>query len=178
MSNSDLFLQAFGGGSPEKDAASSGKSVSPDERARLFADAFKAEPKAAPKPHLGQNWRINNTKALGLSFAEQYALGELADVPYRDLPDWVRDGGYAEPSADEKRHQKEQLAETGLTQSDRIKAEQARATLWDDIDSEALLQEALEAQERARELQAAKELRQEIEVQVLITEIDQEVEQP
>ena len=93
--------------------------MSPDERARLFADAFKAEPKAAPKPHLGQNWRINNTKALGLSFTEQYALGELADVPYRDLPDWVRDGGYAEPSADEKRHQKEQLAETGLTQSER-----------------------------------------------------------
>ena len=119
MSNSDLFLQAFGGGSPEKDAASGGKSVSPDERARLFADAFKAEPKAAPKPHLGQNWRINNTKARGLSFTEQYALGELADVPYRDLPDWVRDGGYAEPSADEKRHQKEQLAETGLTQSER-----------------------------------------------------------
>ena len=63
-------------------------------------------------------------------------------------------------------------------ESDRIKAEQERATLWDDIDSEALLQEALEAQERARELQAAKELRQEIAVQVLITEIDQEVEQP
>ena len=119
MSNSDLFLQAFGGKPPEKDAASIGKSVSPDERARLFADAFKAEPKAAPKPHLGQNWRINNTKARGLSFTEQYALGELADVPYRDLPDWVRDGGYAEPSADEKRHQKEQLAETGLTQSER-----------------------------------------------------------
>ena len=63
-------------------------------------------------------------------------------------------------------------------ESDRIKAEQARANLWDDFDSEALLQEALEAQERARELQAAKELRQEIEVQVLITEIDREVEQP
>ena len=115
MSNSDIFLQVFGGKSPEKDAASSGKSVSPDERARLFADAFKAEPKAAPKPHLGQNWRINNTKARGLSFTEQYALGELADVPYRDLPDWVRDWGYAEPSADEKQHQKEQLEETGLT---------------------------------------------------------------
>ena len=119
MSNSDLFLQSFGGKPPEKDAASIGKSVSPDERARLFADAFKAEPKEVPKPHLGQNWRINNTKARGLSFTEQYALGELADVPYRDLPDWVRDGGYAEPSADEKRHQKEQLAETGLTQSER-----------------------------------------------------------
>ena len=63
-------------------------------------------------------------------------------------------------------------------ESDRIKAEQARATLWNDFDSEAILAEALEAQERARELQAAKELRQEIEVQVLITEIDQEVEQP
>ena len=60
----------------------------------------------------------------------------------------------------------------------RIKAEQVRATLWEDFDSEALLQEALEAQELARDLQAAKELRQEIEVQVLITEIDQEVEQP
>ena len=119
MSNSDLFLQAFGGGSPEKDAASSGKSVSPDERARLFADAFKAEPKAAPTPHLGQNWRINNVKARGLSFGELYELGELQDVPYRDLPDWVRDGGYAEPSADEKRHQKEQFAETGLTQTER-----------------------------------------------------------
>ena len=56
--------------------------------------------------------------------------------------------------------------------------EQARATLWNDFDSEGLLAEALEAQERARELQAAEELRQEIEVQVLITEIDQEVEQP
>ena len=40
-------------------------------------------------------------------------------MPYRDLPDWVRDGGYAEPPADEKRHQKEQLAETGLMQSER-----------------------------------------------------------
>ena len=98
MSNSDLFLQAFGGKSPDKDAARSGKSVSPDERARLFADAFKAE--------------------------------------------------------------------------------QERANLWNDFDSEVLLAEALEAQERARELQAAKELRQEIEVQVLITEIDQEVKQP
>ena len=60
----------------------------------------------------------------------------------------------------------------------RIKAEQERATLWDDFDSEALLQEALEAQERAREMQAAKELKREIQTQVLITEIDQEVEQP
>ena len=119
MSNSDLFLQAFGGGSTEKDAARDGKPVSPDERARLFADAFKAAPKAAPKPHLGQNWRINVQKIKNLSFTEQYSLGELKDVPYRDLPDWVRDGGYAEPSADEKRHQKEQFAETGLTQTER-----------------------------------------------------------
>ena len=86
---------------------------------REMTDAFKAEPKAAPKPHLGQNRRINNTKARGLSFGEMYSLGELQDVPFRDLPDWVRDGGYAEPSADEKRHQKEQFAETGLTQTER-----------------------------------------------------------
>ena len=85
MSNSDLFLQAFGGGPPEKDAATSGKSVSPDERARLFADAFKAEPKAAPKPHLGQNWRINNTKARGLSFTEQFAFFEHNEPEFAEF---------------------------------------------------------------------------------------------
>lgn len=60
----------------------------------------------------------------------------------------------------------------------RVLDEQERAELWADFNSEALLAEALEAQERAHELQAAKELRQEIEVQLLITEIDREVEQP
>lgn len=60
----------------------------------------------------------------------------------------------------------------------RVLDEQERAELWADFNSEALLAEALEAQERAHELQAAKELRQEIEVLVLITEIDREVEQP
>ena len=119
MSTTDLFLSAFGGKEPEKDVASNSKSVSPDERERLFASAFRSESKAAPTPHLGQNWRVNNVKARGLSFGELYELGELRDVPYRDLPDWVRDGGYAEPSADEKRHQKKQFAETGLTQSER-----------------------------------------------------------
>jgi hypothetical protein len=119
MSIADLFLSAFGGKEPEKDSARGGKSVSPDERVRLFADAFRSEPKAAPTPHLGQNWRVNNVKARGLSFGELYELGELKDVPYRDLPAWVRDGGYAEPSADEKRHQKQQFAETGLTQTER-----------------------------------------------------------
>ena len=63
-------------------------------------------------------------------------------------------------------------------ESDRIKAEQARATLWNDFDSEAILAEALEAQERARELRAAKELKREIQTQVLITEVDQKVEHP
>lgn len=60
----------------------------------------------------------------------------------------------------------------------RVLDEQERAELWADFNSEALLAEALEAQERAHELQAAKEVRQEIEVQLLITEIDREVEQP
>ena len=119
MSTNDLFLSAFAGKESEKELASEGKKVSPEERSRLFVDAFKAEPKAAPTPHLGQNWRVNNVKARTLSFGEQYALGELTDVPYRDLPAWVRDGGYAEPSAEEKKHQKQAFAETGLTQSER-----------------------------------------------------------
>ena len=57
----------------------------------------------------------------------------------------------------------------------RIKAEQERATLWDDIDSEALLQEALEAQERARELKRGHDLKRDIQTQVLITEVDEKV---
>ena len=61
-------------------------------------------------------------------------------------------------------------------ESDRIKAEQERATLWNDFDSEALLAEALEAQERARELKRGHDLKRDIQTQVLITEIDQEVE--
>ena len=119
MSNFDLFRLAFGEKEPDKVSTKKGKATSHGERERLFADAFRSEPKAAPTPHPGQNWRINNVKARGLSFGEMYALGELQDVPYRDLPAWVRDGGYAEPSADEKRHQKQQFAETGLTQTER-----------------------------------------------------------
>ena len=120
-SNENLFLDAFGGES-RKQAREVNQGVqylSNDERTKLFQDGFGRERSEVPRPHLGQSWRINVQKMKALSFAEQYALGELADVPYRDLPDWVRDGGYAEPSADEKRHQKEQLAETGLTQSER-----------------------------------------------------------
>ena len=54
----------------------------------------------------------------------------------------------------------------------RIKAEQERATLWNDFDSEALLAEALEAQERAHELKRQNELRAEINATVLLSEAD------
>jgi len=60
----------------------------------------------------------------------------------------------------------------------RVLEEQERADLWAWYANDYDVTESFAAQERARELQAAKELRQEIEVQVLITEIDQEVEQP
>jgi len=60
----------------------------------------------------------------------------------------------------------------------RVLEEQERADLWAWYANDYDVTESFAAQERARELQAAKELRQEIEVQVLITEIDQEVKQP
>ena len=60
-------------------------------------------------------------------------------------------------------------------ENDRIKADQERATLWNDVDSEALLAEALEAQERARELKRAHDLKRDIKTQVLITEVDEKV---
>ena len=41
--------------------------------------------------------------------------------------------------------------------------------------SKALLQEALEAQERARELKRGHDLKRDIQTQVLITEVDEKV---
>ena len=60
-------------------------------------------------------------------------------------------------------------------ESDRIKAEQERAELWADFDSEAILAEALEAQERARELKRGHDLKRDIQAQVLITEVEDKV---
>ena len=121
MTNSDLFLDAFarGSGKNAREVNQGVKRLSNDERAELFQNGFGREKTEAPRPHLGQSWRINVQKTKNLSFAEQYSLGELKDVPYRELPDWVIDGGYAEPTAAEKRYQKAQFEETGLTQSER-----------------------------------------------------------
>ena len=60
----------------------------------------------------------------------------------------------------------------------RVLEEQERADLWAWYANDYDVTESFAAQERARELQAAKELKREIQTQVLITEIDQEVEQP
>ena len=120
-SNENLFLDAFSGES-RKQAREVNQGVqylSNDERTRLFQDGFGRERSEAPRPLLGQGWRINVQKTKNLSFTEQYSLGELRDVPYRELPSWVIDGGYAEPTAAEKRYQKQQFEKTGLTQSER-----------------------------------------------------------
>ena len=120
-SSDNLFLYAFGGES-RKQAREVNQGVqylSNDERTKLFQDGFGRERSEAPRPHLGQSWRINVQKTKNLSFTEQYSLGELKDVPYRELPDWVIDGGYAEPTAAEKKYQKQQFEETGLTQLER-----------------------------------------------------------
>ena len=50
-----------------------------------------------------------------------------------------------------------------------------REELWDGFDAGALLAEAMEAQERARELKRAHDLKREIQTQVLITEVEEEV---
>nr|WP_115093676.1 hypothetical protein [Synechococcus sp. UW106] len=120
-SSENLFLDAFGGESSKqaREVSKGAKYLTNDERAELFQDGFGHERTEAPRPHLGQNWRINVQKTRGLSFGELYQLQDLQDVAYRNLPDWVIDGGYAEPTAAEKRYQKAQFEETGLTQSER-----------------------------------------------------------
>lgn len=120
-SNDNLFLDAFGGESSKqaREVNKGAKYLTNDERTALFRDGFGQERTENPRPHLGQNWRLNIQKIKNLSFSEMYSLGELQNVPYRELPDWVIDGGYAEPTAAEKKYQKQQFEETGLTQSER-----------------------------------------------------------
>ena len=66
-------------------------------------------------------------------------------------------------------------------ESQRLEEEQRkrreREELWDGFDADVLLAEAMQAQERARELKRAHDLKREIQAQVLITEIFREVEQ-
>lgn len=120
-SNENLFLDAFAGKPREeaKEVNQGGQYLSNNEREELFRDGFGREETKAPRPHLGQNWRLNVQKTRGLSFTELFQLHDLQDVPYRRLPSWVIDGGYAEPTAAEKKYQKQQFQETGLTQSER-----------------------------------------------------------
>ena len=87
------------------------------ERAKLFSQAFASSAKKdLPQAH---SFRWDNTKVAKLSFAEKYSLNELEAKHYRELPAWVRDGGYAVPSENERKFQKQQQAETGLNQSER-----------------------------------------------------------
>ena len=90
------------------------------DRQNLFIAAFgKKESNDVPTPHLGQNWRYNMKKLEELSFDEKILIGNLEGTPYRELPQWVLDGGYVTPSHDEKKYQREAYTETGLTQSER-----------------------------------------------------------
>ena len=77
-----------------------------------------------------------------------------------------------------RRRQQEQEA---LEWQRKTKAEQNRAELWCWFEPEggadALVADAQEAAERVKELRKSEELRQEIQNQVLITEVNQEVEQ-
>lgn len=92
-----------------------------DERDQLFQAAFGREEATSPRAVTGQRWRINTAKMQKLSFAEKYQLQDLLnqDVPYSDLPAWVIDNGYVEPTKAEKKRQQQLTDETGLTTSER-----------------------------------------------------------
>ena len=129
-----LFVEAFGGDSRKEQGTNRGLPQGPDARAQHFQAAFGQPARAAlPEPHLGQSWRFDMTKVSKLSFEEKYSLADLRDIPYRDLPAWVRDGKYAVASQEETKHQKEAFSATGLTQTERnVVFDQAQA------DAEAL----------------------------------------
>ena len=89
------------------------------DRTKLFEQAF-SEQKELPQPNR-RGWRINNTKAQKLSFADLFALQALYDkqVGYEDLPAWVVDGNIIELNKEAKRDLAKQEEETGLTQKER-----------------------------------------------------------
>ena len=72
------------------------------------------------------------------------------------------------------RHQREQEA---LEWERQQKAEAEREELWSWYENDYDVAESFAARDRAQESQRSQELREEIGVQVLITEIDREVEQ-
>lgn len=73
------------------------------------------------------------------------------------------------------RHQREKEA---LEWERQQKAEAEREELWSWYENDYDVAESFAARDRAQESQRSQELREEIGIQVLITEIDQEVEQP
>ena len=88
---------------------------------QLFQSAFGREETVSPRAVTGSRYRINAAKMKSLSFAEKMQLQAYIDqdVPYSDLPAWVIDGGYVEPTKAEKKRQQQLTEETGLSISDR-----------------------------------------------------------
>ena len=96
-------------------------------------------------------------------------------------PDYEKVLREREQAAERTRLRRQQEKEA-LEWQRKTKAEQERAELWGWFESEGgadvLVADAQEAAERVKELRKTEELRQEIQNQVLIAEVDHEVEQP
>jgi len=88
---------------------------------QLFQSAFGKEETVSPRAVTGSRYRINAAKMKSLSFAEKMQMQAYIDqdVPYSDLPAWVIDGGYVEPTKQERKRQQQLTDETGLTTSER-----------------------------------------------------------
>ncbi|QNI54498.1 hypothetical protein SynBIOSE41_01992 [Synechococcus sp. BIOS-E4-1] len=92
-----------------------------DTRAELFQQAFGQDDFKAPRAITGKRWRVNQAKSKKLTFEELYQIQELQnqDVPYADLPEWILDNGYVEPTKAEKKLQQDLTDKTGLSISER-----------------------------------------------------------
>ncbi|WP_114991980.1 hypothetical protein [Synechococcus sp. UW179A] len=88
---------------------------------QLFQSAFGREETVSPRAVTGSRYRMNATRMMNLSFAEKMEVQAYIDqdVPYADLPAWVIDGGYVEPTKAEKKRQQQLNDATGLSISER-----------------------------------------------------------
>ena len=92
-------------------------------------------------------------------------------------PDYAKVLREREEARERTRQRLEREAEA-LAWQEQQKAEAERVALWAWYENDYDVAESFTARDRAQESQRSQELREEIGIQVLITEIDQEVEQP
>lgn len=118
MDTSKLFLDAFGGDSPQGgQAVGQGRTL--DERTAMFVSSFKSETELPKARRV--DWVLNTVASRKLSTGELFQLQDHLDrgTQWADLPHWIREGNYVSPDKRTKQREAQLTEETGYTTTER-----------------------------------------------------------